>query len=280
MENENKVSYRDCLNHLDYNSIKLVDCVGHVLETNIEKMDEDTMEGEKASHSHDYFELCYIIDGKYNVSTDKSNTLLNSYDLIIYEPHCEHGSTFKGKHDGITVWFEAKCYHPYSPTYYRIHDPVGTLRWLFEQIYKESRSDLYKKDEIVKSFISSILLYSQRYLLNNKVTTTEDLLENVLHYIDIGYNLPLTINQLSSMIHLSKSHFYKVFSAYTGDTPLQYINKVRIEKAKKILNTTRLSVSDIAFKVGFEDPKYFSRIFHQHTGVAPRQWRNTSAKKL
>ena len=84
----------------------------------------------------------------------------------------------------------------------------------------------------------------------------------------------ITIEQLSELIHVSRSHLNKLFVQRSGMTPMQYLLEIRIDAAKSLLMTTNQSVASIAADVGFHSPKYFSSIFHRATGLSPREFRN------
>lgn len=68
---------------------------------------------------------------------------------------------------------------------------------------------------------------------------------------------------------LSQVQLYRKLKALTGLTPVQFIRHLRLEKAKHLLKTTDLHVSEVAYDVGFSDPAYFSRIFQKEFKVSP-----------
>ena len=70
------------------------------------------------------------------------------------------------------------------------------------------------------------------------------------------------------------------FRQATGQTPLQYLNRKRIEAATDMLRASNLSVSDVAWQVGFGDVSYFTRLFRQHTGLTPARYRQSVRGKL
>ena len=72
---------------------------------------------------------------------------------------------------------------------------------------------------------------------------------------------------------MSVSLFIRNFKEYTGSTPLQYIVSIRITNAQRLLETTTYTVTEIGHIVGYENPLYFSRIFHKQKGVSPSGYR-------
>lgn len=90
----------------------------------------------------------------------------------------------------------------------------------------------------------------------------------------ITENIPVT--ELASIANISPDHFTRTFKACFGLTPLQYINSKRIQRACEILVNNQLTVKEVAFSVGFDDPAYFIRLFKKITGTTPRRYRHSA----
>ena len=80
-------------------------------------------------------------------------------------------------------------------------------------------------------------------------------------------------SDLEQMMKMSHSRFYRKMMAVVGISGNTYIRKIRIQKAKELLTQTLLSISEIAFQTGFNDPSYFSKVFREETGENPADWR-------
>lgn len=72
---------------------------------------------------------------------------------------------------------------------------------------------------------------------------------------------------------MSIRNFMRRFQAATGDKPLHYLQRLRIETAKGLLSTTRKSIKTISYEVGYDDASFFARLFRQHCGLSPNQYR-------
>ncbi|WP_313554027.1 GlxA family transcriptional regulator [Stutzerimonas nitrititolerans] len=72
---------------------------------------------------------------------------------------------------------------------------------------------------------------------------------------------------------MSIRNFMRRFQAATGDKPLHYLQRLRIETAKTLLSTTRKSIKTISYEVGYDDASFFARLFRQHTDLSPNQYR-------
>jgi AraC-like DNA-binding protein len=92
-------------------------------------------------------------------------------------------------------------------------------------------------------------------------------------FIDECYHLPLDLQQISSEACLSRFHFLRLFRQAFNKTPHQYLTQRRIERAKELLSSSGLSVTDVCFEVGFESLGSFSTLFHKHVGHPPITYR-------
>ncbi len=94
-----------------------------------------------------------------------------------------------------------------------------------------------------------------------------------LDYISLHYTEQIDIEELAAHCHISQSHFRRIFSAYTGMCPVDYINLVRVQAACDYLKRTDDYISDISNKCGFTTFSTFSRNFKRILGVSPNEWR-------
>jgi AraC-like DNA-binding protein len=97
--------------------------------------------------------------------------------------------------------------------------------------------------------------------------------EIVLEYIHDHLDSPVTISQLAKIVNLNPTYFSNLFSKLIGTSPLQYVNKRRIEKAQELLLGTDETLYQIALQVGFSDEYYFSRLFKKTVGISPDHYR-------
>lgn len=83
----------------------------------------------------------------------------------------------------------------------------------------------------------------------------------------------LSVNDLCRAVKLSHAHLYRKLKALTNQTPVQFIRYIRLQKAKDLLENSKMNISEIAYTVGFADPNYFSRIYHKEMGLTPSETR-------
>jgi AraC-like DNA-binding protein len=92
-------------------------------------------------------------------------------------------------------------------------------------------------------------------------------------FIDLCYDLPLNLDQISSEACFSRYHFLRLFRQTFDKTPHQYLVERRIEKAKELLTSNDLRITDICFEVGFQSLGSFSSLFHRYVGHPPMTYR-------
>jgi AraC-like DNA-binding protein len=103
-------------------------------------------------------------------------------------------------------------------------------------------------------------------------------LRGVRRFMDGNLAAPITIDGLSRRAALSPYHFIRVFRWAYKQTPHQYLIRRRIEKAKELLRSSELPITDICTLVGFESLGSFSTLFRKQVGLSPRSYRNAASR--
>jgi transcriptional regulator GlxA family with amidase domain len=94
----------------------------------------------------------------------------------------------------------------------------------------------------------------------------EKLVKVILDQLD---DPKLAVTDLCRAVHLSNMQVNRKLKALTGKTPSRFIRSIRLQKARELLQTSHLNVSEVAYTVGFSDPNYFSRSFSEEFGISP-----------
>ena len=103
---------------------------------------------------------------------------------------------------------------------------------------------------------------------------------DVFKYIENNHTKKLYLDEIAKRANLSKYHFCKVFKILTGQTVIEYVNSVRIEHAKELLNKSCFNITEICFKVGYSDISNFNRTFKKIMGIAPSKYRKVQTKYI
>lgn len=108
-----------------------------------------------------------------------------------------------------------------------------------------------------------------------KVTNQEEIfIQKTMQFIESNYmNTEMTIDELAGYLGLSRSSLFKKLKSITGLAPVDFIREFRVQRALQLFEAGETNISQIAYKVGFDDPRYFSKCFKQKFGVNPTEYK-------
>ncbi len=137
---------------------------------------------------------------------------------------------------------------------------------------QKEKSPLYRSED------SLLLLFDLLKTINGKcgcirtdITTINNFhVVRAITQIYTAFKEPLTVDQMANTLGISKSYFCMMFKKHTGKTFTQFLNTVRVEESKRLLNDDSLTLMDVAIAVGFNNQNYFSMTFKKITGSSPK----------
>jgi AraC family transcriptional regulator, transcriptional activator of pobA len=162
----------------------------------------------------------------------------------------------------------------------------ATITGLFQNIEQEYRANIDKFSQgIIIAQLELLLTYAERFyhrqFITRKITNHQILnrLEEILaEYFSgnalVNKGLP-TVQYIAEILHISPNYLSSLLKVLTGQSTQQHIHEKLIEKAKEKLSTTDLSVSEIAYELGFEHPQSFSKLFKTKTNLSPLEFRHS-----
>jgi Transcriptional regulator containing an amidase domain and an AraC-type DNA-binding HTH domain len=247
---------------IENSKIKLVYC---------RQFDEKSGLWNLEKHNHPFIELMYFLDGNAYIEALSENISISLYNIIIYPKGVFHKETLD-----MNLHQEIICLGVESEGFELNHtlhlpDNNSKLKWLFENVLNEyARPD--RSDEVINHFIKLIFMLAERRYFQ-KESQKGNSIEMVVQYLHDHFTETITVKELAELIHVSESYLNRSFKKKTKTTPLKYINILRIEAAKHLLRTSDLSIEEVSYKIGFNSPKYFSRIFKLSTGKTASNFR-------
>jgi AraC family transcriptional regulator, transcriptional activator of pobA len=162
----------------------------------------------------------------------------------------------------------------------------STVLNIFENIQDElsQRIDHFSQDVIIRQ-IELLLTYSERFYERQFITRKvihNDVLTRLENYLEswfdnnraVGKGLP-TVHDLAKELALSPRYLSDMLRSLTGLNAQQHIHQKLIERAKALLAANKLSISEIAFQLGFEHPQSFSKLFKQKTNLSPNEYKSS-----
>lgn len=101
------------------------------------------------------------------------------------------------------------------------------------------------------------------------------LIKRIINYLNDSYANDISLQLLSSVLKVSPNYISRVFKSETGQALFDYLNSVRVEKSKKLLEDGNLKIYEVGYKVGFKSSVHFNVVFGKMTGKSPKQYRDT-----
>ncbi len=228
--------------------------------------------------------LIYCVEGAgwYRVGEQEHQVSANQYFILPSgKPHAYGADDsqpwtiywihFTGEHADIYSQ-GAILPHDINPA---VNSRINERNTIFEEIFSTLERGYDLENLRYASSLLHYYLASMRYLrLYRQVEPeTQSVADAVIHYLKENIEKRITLQQLAEYMGYSQSHLSMRFRQETGDSPLNHLNKLRIERACQLLRETNLKVNQICHKVGVEDAYYFSRLFHKFMGVSPKAYR-------
>lgn len=176
----------------------------------------------------------------------------------------------------------------YKLTYvHALSDAINTI--IFDQAFNELGKEsieifkLYDQVGDISNFYSiheyfyaveNLTMHLHEYIKEMKIVYSEDrIMEKAIAFIHENAHKDLNMAVVSNHISLNYSYFSHTFKEYTGENFVDYLKKVRIEKAKGLLSNIDNKIFEVSELVGFKNPKQFSRVFRELEGISPKEFR-------
>jgi len=255
-------------------------------------------------HTHDFAELVIIRSGTGIHFTQGASYQVSAGDVFLIEKGFAHG--YRNPQDlylcnilfdeellkqNIIDIREMPGYHAIfhlEPAYRQEHgfrhrlrlqkpqlDAVCAIAESMNQELEQENAGLGSRALAYALFIELIVTLSRMYVsgesLHNRVIHR---LARVFTYMEQHITSPVSLDELIDVSGMSASTLTRAFRRSTGLSPISYHLRMRIDRARALLQDTQLTITDIAYELGFSDSNYFSRQFRKIVGIPPRMYRN------
>lgn len=149
--------------------------------------------------------------------------------------------------------------------------------YIFRSMLKEYETQKIGHQLILQSYLTILLSKIFRFTLEEK-EENKDLLKNkivsqVICYLKDNYSKPFTIDEIARQVFLSPTYFSSLFKSTTGSTVIEYIHRIRIEEACRLINEKNIKISEVISEVGYSDSKFFYSIFKRYVKMTPGQYK-------
>lgn len=149
---------------------------------------------------------------------------------------------------------------------------------IFNKIDKYSEANIQCHGKI-KSVMYDLLFKLSEFYRNDYCAKYRTISKGIT-YLEQDEKQDLSINEIAKMCNVSEVYFRKLFKEYSGMTPTEFKTSTKIFRAKNYLKQDNISVSEISFRLGFEDVSYFIKVFKEQTSYTPNEYRKRFENKL
>ncbi|MDQ6417938.1 AraC family transcriptional regulator [Paenibacillus sp. LHD-117] len=153
--------------------------------------------------------------------------------------------------------------------------PIHSIYNLYREASTDRIDDITRASALVYHFIMELYRFSR--LPSSSQEEWPQSLRDSIRYMNSHYHLPIGLEQIADHAGLSKYHFNRLFTRTTGQTPIQHLTQIRLEKAVELIKSTSWSLEEIAKQVGYTSGSYFTKVFKQHVGCSPSDYRHGNA---
>ena len=238
---------------------------------------------------HNVYELTFVDNGSLDTTIDGVEYKLEAYDLIIYGKNVFHTQQINSKSSSsyLTIIFEMDCEDD-SIICNRVFHCKKELYKVLKSFSKNLSSNIPYSKNLVLSNLHEIIIRLFQYdyldLEENKLPKESyqyiqnELLENIVSYINNTICQPITIEDICNKFCISRSSLQTLFKNNLNTTPKKYISDLKLAKSKLLIKENKYTISEIAFMLGFSSIHYFSRSFTQHFDISPSEYSQTIFK--
>lgn len=250
-----------------------------------------------AKHYHDQFEIYYLLNGERYYFIDNRTYHVKKGDIVLIGKNILHktNTTDQHSHERILIQFDPNLinriienssdidlYHCFQikQNIYSL-DPQEQL-WMENHLLNILQENNKQKEgylTYIKILVTELLIFLNR--ITKSATSfpatypdqTHEKMSEVASFINANFSNDLSLLKLAERFNYSPTYLSKAFKEVTGFNFVEYKNNVRVKEASKLLQQSKLNVTEIAGQVGYNNPTHFGRIFKKITGYSPMEYK-------
>ena len=238
------------------------------------------------NHFHDYYVIGFIESGERCLSCKNRKYTVEPGDLLLFNPRDNHTCE---QIDGRTLDYRCINVHPetmskaafeitgkeylpyFAPPVVFHSELVPLLRELHMIIMEEERG--FRKEEIFFFLLEQLIKEFSEEGIEPSLAEENRETRIICNFLEENYMKNITLDELSELTGLSKYYLLRSFTKQKGISPYRYLETIRIDRAKKLLEKGVLPI-EAALQTGFTDQSHFSNFFKKFIGLTPKQYMN------
>lgn len=245
-------------------------------------------------HAHEQTELLFVAEGRGQVILDNRRYAMNRGDLVIINPGVYHYEDYReSRSDGHCIRLYSCCIEGFEtdilPPNYLLpigYHPViatGAFAEDFLSVFSHMRREHDQGElwyaQVCNNLSNEVVMLTLRLLHEYyevlSQTQSDCGMQRIRSYIAQHCCEDLTVERIASELHISRHTLQRGFRSCFGMSPIQYINRLRIERAVELMRTGKKSLQEIAYAVGFNNYSHFFSMFRKINGLSPRSYLET-----
>lgn len=260
---------------------------------------------ETESEAHDFWEMVFVDRGQVRLKSDGATMALNEDELAFHHPNQEHSLIIQSEPATVFILsfaclsdlmdrFKNRVFRVSEPQKRLLSRMIGELKHAFlpddtsqlmlRDIWPNPASPL-GAEQMVVNYLEQLLIQLARGMEDKRPAIVEHAMDGravgmMKAYINSHLNSPLNTTIIAEHARYSRAYASEIFTASTGMGMMQYAANKRIELAKRLLCSGKLTITEISEETGFASTHYFSRRFKQLTGLTPSQYLRSLESKL
>jgi AraC-like DNA-binding protein len=256
------------------------------------------MTKETEYHEHDFAEITYILSGKGKYYINGETYPVQQGDIIMCNPGMKHCYNLVDSEEPMVEFctgftdFQINNMPPNSIAFKDGSPIMKTSSRMKKDITRHCQEMVAENEgcELGKYFMLKAHLIQILLLIIRENSEPLDIqkgynfetynrsyaVKRIIKYLNENYENKISLDQIAHNMYLSPVYISKIFKEETGDSPINYLIKLRLEKAKDIINRGQGgSIKEIANSVGYDDVYHFSKLFKKHFGMSPLYYKKS-----
>jgi len=254
-------------------------------------------------HYHDFTEIIIILRGSSLHFVEGNEYVVNAGDIFVLQGYQSHSFKDASNIEIVNVMFNShtipklidttniKKIPGYNalfllePQYRNKHHfrnilhlnrkELADIESIISSMFVEQNNKELAYETILKNKLEELIIYLSREYSKLKSREALSILRiaSVIEYLENNYIQNVNLEDMAIMCFMSVRNFQRIFKKATGQSPIDYLIHIRLQKAKKHLSESNMQIADIALKIGFNEYNYFSRKFKKVVGISPMKYR-------
>lgn len=232
----------------------------------------------------DHYLIHYIISGKGTYQVNGKTYELSAGDCFLVYPNTEVIYQADADDPWEYTWvgfagsdaamiLRATDFSKEHPVILQLPSGDEAKRQLLH-IYDARGNGFEHSVEMTGRLYTTLAVFMHSAHKDTALNTASAYVQKSIEYITANYSYPITVEDISSYVGLSRSHLFRSFETVLGVSPKEYLTDFRIKQACYLLEHSALSITAIANSIGFDNSLYFSKTFHKEKGMSPKEYRN------